>query len=128
MAVSTITNVKVDEVSGILTAKWTCDGTSTASSVFCGFTPRMVTLHAASTPGVTALVWWNENMTAGTNGVTTSAGVSTINGSNGITPLTGAEGAPAAAATGSPLSAGPGFTIGTAAQTSSLVYILTAYR
>lgn len=128
MAVSTIANVKVDPVSGVLTAKWTCDGTSTASSVFCGFKPRMITLQAASTPGVTALVWWNDTMTAATNGVTTSAGVSTINGSNGITALDGSEAAPAAAATGSPLAAGPGFTIGSAAQTASLVYILTAVR
>lgn len=128
MAVSTISGVKVDNVSGVLTAKWTCDAVSTASSVFCGFKPRMITLQAASAPGVTALVWWNENMTAATNGVTTSAGVSTINGANGITALDGTEGAPAAAATGSPLSAGPGFTIGSAAQTASLVYILTAYR
>jgi hypothetical protein len=128
MAVSTIANVKVDEVSGVLTAKWTCDAASTASSVFCGFTPRMVTLHAASAPGVTALVWWNENMAAGTNGVTTAAGVTTINGANGITALTGAESPTPAAATGSPLLAGPGFTVGTAAQTASLVYILTAYR
>jgi len=129
MAVSVLTGVKVDAVNGIFTALMTTDASSTASGIYCGFTPRVVKItQVGGTPGVTALVWWYEGMTAGYNGVMTSAGAVTIPTSNGITPTTGPEATVVAKATGSPAASGPGFVVGSGAQTASLVYMVEAYR
>lgn len=129
MAVGTLANIKVDAVAGTFSAKYTADASVTATSVFCGFQPRVIRMtQIGGTPGATAQSGFHESMTAGYNWLIGSTGTLTIPTSNGYTLLAGNEASPAAAATNSPNSSGPGFTLGTGVQGASLVYLLEAVR
>lgn len=130
MAVGVLTSIKTDSVAGSFSAKFTADAAPSACSVFCGFKPRVIKMTQISgTPGNGAQILFHEGMTAASNVQITALGALTIPTTNGITLLDGSEASPAAAATGSPASAGPGFTLGTGVQvTASAAYLLEAYR
>lgn len=129
----TLSKIDVNPVSKMYTAVGTQDGSVAAQTVYCGFTPKVITLirtDAAgndffavntSTPGATT------GLTAVTKQYVNSTGVTTIVASNGITPLSGQEASPAAAAAGQPSqpTASGGFTIGTGALVASTtIYII----
>jgi len=131
MAVGVLTavNNKVDVLNGIFQGLFTADGTPSASSVFCGFTPRIIIMQQiGGAPGATWHSEFHEGMTAAYAVLVGNTGAGTIPTTNGFTTLVGNESAPAAQATNSPNAAGPGFTIGTGVQGASLVYKLTAVR
>lgn len=130
MAVGVLTNFTVDNVSGYATGTLTADSSPSACSIFMGFKPRVVRCTQISgTVGNGAVTTANSSMTAGYMTQQVAAGTSTIPTSNGYTFLDGSEASPAAAATGSPLSAGPGVTLGTAVQaTASAAYRFEAWR
>lgn len=129
----TLSKIDANPVSKMYTAVGTQDASVAAQSVYCGFTPKVITLIRTdsagndyfavntSTPGATT------SLTAVTKQYVNSTGVTTIVASNGITPLSGQEATPAAAAAGQPANptASGGFTIGTGALTaSSTIYII----
>lgn len=129
MAVGVLSNVKLDAVSGAFSAKYTADASVSATSVYVGFTPRVIKMtQIGGTPGGTAQSGWFEGMSNGTNWLIGSGGAFSLPGASGYTPLVGSELAPAAPATGSPQSNGLGFTIGTGCQVANIVYFLEAYR
>lgn len=129
MAVSVLTNVKNDPVSGIFTATLTAASSEGASSIFCGFKPRKVTMfQTAGSPDATAQSFAVSTMTAGYAVLIGNTGAYTIPTSNGYTFLDGTETAPATAMTGSPLSAGPGITVGTGVIANSIEYCITLER
>ena len=130
MAVGVLTGYTMDAVSGIGVGTLTADGTPAACSIFCGFTPRRVEMvQTSGTVGNAAFTSADSTMTTDYCIQTTAAGVTTIVTSNGFKFLTGSEAAPAAKATGSPNSSGPGVTIGTVPQTTaSAAYRITIYR
>ena len=135
MAVGTLANIKVDPVAGTFSAKYTVDGTATATSVFCGFTPRVVKLtQIAGTLGALASTVCYESMAAGTNGNLSltyhATGAVALVTANGITFLSGTESTTAAAATGASAlaTAGMGFSIGTAVASTTQVLLVEAYR
>jgi len=130
-AVSVLTNVSIDEVSGIGSALLTVDATgASACSVFCGFKPRkVISTQISGTVGNGAVTTGNPNLAAGYMTQQVAAGTMTIVTTNGYTFLDGTEAAPATKATGSPASSGPGFTIGTSVNpTASATYLLEFYR
>lgn len=129
MAVGVLSSQKLDPVAGTYSAAFTADGTPAASSIFCGFTPRVVKLtQIVGTPDATAQALWHEAMTSAYNVKITNAGTLTIPTTNGVTPLTGTEASPAAKATNSPAASGKGFTLGTGVQAANIVYLVEAYR
>ena len=129
MAVSVLTSVKNDPVAGTFTAVLTAASSEGASSVFCGFTPRVIKMtQIGGSPDATAQSGYHESMTAAYAWLIGNTGAFTIPTSNGYTLLTGNEASPATAMTGSPGSSGPGFTVGTGVIANSLVYLLEAYR
>jgi len=130
-AVSVLTNVQIDEVAGTGSALLTVDaGGASACSVFTGFKPRKVmSTQISGTIGNGAYTQGNPNLAAGYMLQTVANGTTTVVTSNGYTFLDGTEAAPATKATGSPASAGPGFTLGTAVNpTASATYLLEWYR
>ena len=129
MAVSVLTSVSNDTQTGRFQAVMTVDGTAAASSVFCGFVPRRVTVQQiGGTPDAKWRSEWVTGMTAAHLVLTGNTGAGTIGTANGITVLAGTEAAPSAAMTGSPASSGAGFTVGTACIANSLVYVVNAER
>lgn len=130
-AVSVLTNVQVDEVSGYGTALLTVDaGGASACSVFCGYKPRKVlSTQLSGAMGNGARTEGDPNLAAGYMVQRVAAGDQTIVTTNGYTFLDGTEAAPATKATGSPASSGAGFTLGTSVNpTASATYRLEWYR
>lgn len=129
MAVGVLTNQTLDPINGFYSATYTAAGSVSASGVYIGFVPRVIRMtQIGGTPGATSRVSFHESMTAAYVVLEGANGALTIGTSNGFTLTTGSEASPVAIATGSPNSAGPGFVIGTSAQTASLIYKLEAYR
>lgn len=129
MAVSVLTNVKNDVVNGIMTATVTAASSEGASSIFCGFKPRMVKMtQTAGTPDATSRSLGLSTMSAGYAVLVAAAGDLTIPTSNGFTFIDGTEVAPATKMTGSPLDAGPGVTVGTGVIANSIEYLIELYR
>ena len=129
MAVSVLTNVKNDPIQGIMTATLTAASSEGASSIFCGFKPRLVRMtQTAGSPDATSRSMGVSTMTAAYAVLIAAAGDLTIPTSNGYTFLDGTEVAPATAMTGSPLSAGPGVTVGTGVIANSIEYFIELYR
>ena len=130
MAVGVLTNFTVDNVSGYAVGTLTADGTPSACSIFCGFKPRVVrSTQISGTVGNGAVTTADSSMSAAYMTQQVAAGTSTIPTSNGFTFLDGSEASPAAKATGSPLAAGPGVTLGTAVQaTASAAYRIELWR
>ena len=130
-AISVLTNVSVDEVSGIGSALLTVDGGGPAvCSVFTGFKPRkVISTQISGTVGNGAVTTGNPNLAAGYMTQQVANGTMTVVTTNGYTFLDGTEAAPAAKATGSPAAAGPGFSLGTSVNpTASATYLLEWYR
>ena len=130
MAVGVLTNFTVDNVSGYATGVLTADSSPSACSIFCGFKPRVArSTQISGTVGNGAVTTADSSMTAAHMTQQVAGGTSTIPTSNGFTFLDGSEASPAAKATGSPLSAGPGITLGTAVQaTASAAYRIELWR
>lgn len=130
-AISVLTNVSIDEVTGYGTALLTVDsGGPLACSVFPGFKPRKVlSTQISGTMGNGARTEGNPNLAAGHMVQRVAAGDQTVVASNGYTFLDGSEAAPATKATGSPAASGPGFTLGTSVNpTASATYHLEFWR
>ena len=130
-AISVLTNVQIDEVSGIGSALLTVDAGGPATcSVFCGFKPRkVVSTQISGTVGNGAVTTGNPNLAAGYMTQQVAAGTMTVVTAAGYTFLDGTEASPATKATGSPAASGPGFSIGTAVNpTASATYLLEFYR
>jgi hypothetical protein len=130
-AISVLTSVSIDEVAGSGTAILTVDaGGPSACSVFTGFKPRVVkSTQISGTIGNGAFTQGNPSLAAGYMLQTVANGTTTVVTTNGYTFLDGSEAAPAVKATGSPLAAGPGFTLGTSVNpTASATYSLEWYR
>jgi len=130
MAVGVLTNVSCDEVAGTFSATLTADGTPSACSIFMGFKPRVIrSTQVSGTVGNGCMTSADIGMTAGYMVQTVANGTTTIVTSNGYTFLDGSEAAPAAKATNSPASSGPGVTLGTSVQaTASAAYRIEAWR
>lgn len=121
----TLSNIVNDEISGILTCTGTNDGTGAASSIFAGFTPRLVRVLNVTD---TISHEWINGMTAGHAYKITPAPAVSIVTTNGVTPLEGIEAAPAATATGSPSSGGKGVQLGTDVLIASKSYRIVLTR
>lgn len=127
-----LTKIDINPVTKIYTCVATQDASVAAQSIYCGFTPKIVTIYRTDTAGnlIYAVNTSTPGATSGLTGVTfqtTAAGLQTIVGSNPVVFLSGAEAAPAAAASGQPAqpSQANGFTIGSGCLTaSSTLYII----
>ena len=130
MAVGVLTNVSCDEVAGTFSATLTADASPSACSIFMGFKPRVIRCTQVSgTIGNGAFTSADIGMSAANMIQTVANGTTTLVTTNGYTFLDGSEAAPAAKATNSPASSGPGVTLGTSVQaTASAAYRVEAWR
>ena len=129
MAVGVLTNQTYDPSNTIFSATYTADAAPTASTVRCGFVPRLIVMQqTVGAPAAVNRAEWHEGMTAATAAAWSATSVpSIIAASNGFPILTGAEATPAANATNSQTN-GAGFTVGTGVQTASIVYSIKAFK
>lgn len=129
MAVSVLTSVTNDTQTGMFKGVITAASSSGASSICLGFKPRKITIQQiGGTPGASWFSQWVEGMTAAYQINVTNAGTGTIATANGITVFDGTGTDRTDVMTGSPVSTGPGFVVGTACVANSLVYYVTAER
>lgn len=129
MAVSVLTSVTNDVQNGKFKAVLTAAASPGASSVFCGFKPRLVTLQQiGGTADATWFSQWAEGMTDGHRVAVTHTGVGSLATANGIQAFDGTQADRTDQATGSPVSSGQGFLVGSGCVATSIVYLLTAER
>lgn len=131
MAVSVLTNVANDPISGDFSCICTAASSAGATAIYCGFTPNHIIMQqVGGSAGATWHSEWHKGMTADYATLVGNTGTASLPTSAGFTQLTGgsADLVPTNIAAASPLQAGEGFYVGTGVQGNSLVYNITATR
>lgn len=128
-----LTNIDLNPVSKMYTCVATQDGSVAAASIFCGFTPKVVTVYRTDTAGnlITVVNTTAPGVVKTMTGVTlqtASNGTTTIVSSNPAILLSGYEATVATAATGQPSNpaSAAGFTLGTGCLTASSTLFVVA--
>ena len=131
----TLSKIDINPVSKLYTAVGTQDASAIAQTVYCGFTPKVVTIYRTDLVGTDfyAVNTSTPGALTGLTGVSfqvTSGGVKSVVASNAAVFLSGSETAPAVAAVaaGQPTSPAQasGFTIGAGITTASTTVFIVA--